>query len=654
MVGTRLCSVALRWTAITALFPLLLSCARQAPPQTVPCTITVRPGASIQAALDEAPPGAIVCLPAGTWTESLRVAKPLTLRGAGPTRTILRGSELGHPVVSIGPHVEGTVVLVGITFTNATGACSEPAGCAHGLLVLGEAVVEVEQCAFSGNTACGVAVRDEARVELRNSSITANTGYGLYLQGRAQATLTAVTLSGNRSTGIWLADQARLTLAGSTVTRCEGHGLWIRDQSRLFATDSTVSACAGHGLWVRDQAMAELTRCTISGHRDTGVWIEHAAQVILTGCTIHQTWDGVEARDSSRLQIMECTISAIRWNGVKVQSYAVATIRNSRVFDCRGSGIYLAGAAQAEITDNRIEACAAQGILSLSRTPPSGNANVLRENGVDLAGNLSDSLRVPLVPPSQEDVRFPNPAYTTLQEAADAVQPGGRLVLTEGIYAAGVTLGKKIRVEADGVVLLTARSAHESAVISLVGGADVDLRGTALGRGSEGLIMGNDARARLTDCVVSDNLRGVHAQDSAVVELLRCRVSRNEQGGVWLWGQARGVVEDCAFTQNGVCGIGIGGTATASITASQIKESGWNGGVVLRDAAQAQLWGNSFLGNYGAGVAVFHGLCIGSGYVFFGRVVGGENVFEGNYKGRVCPEELSFLWGPGGEFDFRR
>ncbi len=654
MIGPRYVPKFLRWAAIGSLIPLLLSCARPAERETIPCAIAVPVGTVLQAVLDEAPAGAVVCIPAGTWTESLRVTKPVTLRGAGPTRTVIRGSELAHPVIAVGPQTEGVVVLAGITFTGATGGCSEPAGCAHGLLASGGATVEVERCTFSGNTGSGVAVRDAARVELRDCAITNNGSYGVHAQSQAEVVLASVTLSDNRSTGIWLANQARLTLAASTVTKCEGHGLWVRDQSHLIATDSVISACEGHGLWIRDQAVAELSGCTLSGHRDTGVWSEHAAEVTLVGCTVHQTWDGIEARDSSRLQVTECTVSSVRWNGIKLQGFTQAMIRDSRISGGRGSGIYIGGAAQAEISGNRIDAWIAQGILSLSRTPPLGAGNALSGNGVDLAGNLPGSLRIPLAAPAREEIRFPSPDHATLQEAVDAVQPGGRLILSEGVYPAGITLGKKIHIEAEGVVLLTSRSTHESAVISLVGGADLDLIGTALGRGSEGLMLGNDARATLTDCVVSDNLRGIHVQDTAMAELLRCRASRNEQGGMWMWGQAQGVLEECTFTQNAVCGIGVGGTATASITACHITESGWNGGIVLRDAAQAHLQGNSIVNNYGAGVALYHGLCLGSGYVFAGRVTGGENVFTGNYKGDVCPGELSFLGDGGGELDLRR
>jgi nitrous oxidase accessory protein NosD len=625
------------------------------PPERAACTITLRPGEPLQAAIDRAPPGAVICLPAGTWTESIRVTKPLTLRGAGAERTTVRGAQLGHPVLWVGPLVEtdATVVVSGITLTGARGSCPDPDGCAHGLLVE-RAQVEVVGCVFSENMTNGVHARDGAVVTITDSTLAGNVSHGLQVMGNAQVTLRTGTIRGNRRSGIVLSGTARVELDRSSVAASESHAVWLRDSSRLVATDSTFTESGGHGLYLTDRSSAELNGSAISSHPRAGIWIEHAAQATLTLCTITDTWDGVEVRDTARARIAACTITKSQWDGVKVHGTARAEILGSTISGGRGSGIRVAGSAQAQISHNRIDSWTAHGILSLSRVEPWGEGNRMWGNGVDLSGNLPGTLRTPLMPPTVEEVRFPNPAYTTVQEAVDALLPGGKLVLAEGIYTGGITIGKPLRIEADGVVLLTARSPGESAVLSLVGGADLVMTGIALGYGSDGLSLGADARAALTDCVISDNGRGVYAVDRARIALVRCRLSRNEQGGLWLWGAAHGELRECTFTANEVCGIGVGGTATATIVDCVITDSGWDGGIVIRDFAQAEIAGNSIVGNRGAGVALYHDRCMGRVHVFRGRISGGGNTFGDNDEGDVCPPELAFLAGEWGELDWRR
>jgi len=54
-----------------------------------PDEVAVRPGEAVQAAVDRAPPGAIVRIPPGTYHETVLIEKPLALIGAGYDRTTL-------------------------------------------------------------------------------------------------------------------------------------------------------------------------------------------------------------------------------------------------------------------------------------------------------------------------------------------------------------------------------------------------------------------------------------------------------------------------------------------------------------------------------------------------------------------------------------
>ncbi|HAZ27587.1 TPA: hypothetical protein DCY67_03070, partial [Candidatus Acetothermia bacterium] len=91
-----------------------------------PCTVFVQPGEAIQAAIDEAPAGAVICLGEGTWQENITITKPLTLRGQGPEKTVITSIAAG-PVVRI--EEEGIlVVLEGLKITGARGEGWEAPG----------------------------------------------------------------------------------------------------------------------------------------------------------------------------------------------------------------------------------------------------------------------------------------------------------------------------------------------------------------------------------------------------------------------------------------------------------------------------------------------------------------------------------------------
>jgi outer membrane protein assembly factor BamB len=59
------------------------------------CSVVLRPGDSIQNAINNVSPNSVICLTENTWQENLAITKDnLTLRGQGPSRTFIIGSVL--------------------------------------------------------------------------------------------------------------------------------------------------------------------------------------------------------------------------------------------------------------------------------------------------------------------------------------------------------------------------------------------------------------------------------------------------------------------------------------------------------------------------------------------------------------------------------
>jgi len=235
-------------------------------------SLTLRPGESLQAAIDKAAEGTVIHLVEGTWKENLRIERSLTLRGVGQERTVIEGREEGYPVVWIVAAGRITIQIEGLTIAGAHGECADwyKGICANGLLVQGPAQVKVIDSTVSENRKSGLFLRGEAQVELIDSAISRNGHYGLWLMDWAQAKVSYSIISRN---GFGPAD-------GLDSAR---DGIALRGSAQAEITNSTISKNGHHGLWVSDLAQAEISRSTISGNKRGGIWLRDGAQAKIWG-----------------------------------------------------------------------------------------------------------------------------------------------------------------------------------------------------------------------------------------------------------------------------------------------------------------------------------------------------------------------------------
>jgi serine/threonine-protein kinase len=216
----------------------------------LPCTVTVQAGESIQAAIDAAKEGAVICLAEGTWEENLVIGKGLTLRGLGPEKSVIKGVKEGEPVILIYSDAEIEVTIEGLTIAEAKGvSCAEwPLRCLNGLSLGGKVKATIQGNTISGNRWYGgILMLDSAQASISGNTIPGNK-YGISIWHSAQASISGNTISGNKQYGILMLDSAQATISGNTISGNEGDGISIWHSAQATIEGNKITGNAGYGV----------------------------------------------------------------------------------------------------------------------------------------------------------------------------------------------------------------------------------------------------------------------------------------------------------------------------------------------------------------------------------------------------------------------
>lgn len=233
------------------------------------------------------------------------------------------------------------------------------------------------------------------------------------------------------------------------------------------------------------------------------------------------TPNGLEVRGAVDLKAEGLTISGHREHGILVTGPAHIVLERSRLTGNQGCALFAAD-SQASFEGGPIE---------------------MDNNGADLCGYAPAELRTPLTPQTHRTrVSVPGD-YPTIQEAIDAVSPGGTIELGPGIYSSGLTVWKPVMLQgaAQGQTILQGNGSISISILSGVDGVVISdstivSRGdglwsygsTTLQRssvrsqgGGVGLTALGQVHVELVDVMFEKTRVGVLAGDTANVDILR-------------------------------------------------------------------------------------------------------------------------------------
>ena len=300
----------LLWTLILSV--LMVGCVLAWAEKPTACTITVEPGQSIQATIDAAPEGAVICLAKGKWEETIRIRKSLILRGEGAGYSVIHGTKEDQPVVWVSAPVgekDVHVVIDKVTVTGTWGWKTD------GIVVDGSAQATITYSTIERNGRAGIYIGNSAQATIENSTIAGNRWAGIWIWHSARATITNSTIHGNQHDGIYIWCSAQATITGSTVKRNEGDGIYILDSAQAIITDSIIEGNEWDGIDIWGTARATIEDCTIKGH-DDGIWIWSRGQATITNSTITGNVVGISLQNSAKATIEDNKITGNERYGV--------------------------------------------------------------------------------------------------------------------------------------------------------------------------------------------------------------------------------------------------------------------------------------------------------------------------------------------------
>ncbi len=243
--------------------------------------------------------------------------------------------------------------------------------------------------------------------------------------------------------------------------------------------------------------------------------------------------------------------------GILLNDSSQADIQRSEVSRNWDNGIGLTDSAAAAIRDNVIKGNPGCGVFVIYGSEGKGEKNQMSGNGVDLCGNVDNSLRNPLIEATEEEIVYPDERFPSLQEAVDALLAGGKLILQDGEYQAGLTIGKDLRIEAaeGAVVSLIGKNSYGAPVLSVVGDAELQLRKLRITGGNWGLSLGSDSTTLIYDSAVADDGDGLYLSGLSQVVISNSVVSDSKDNGIELNDQAELTLQESVIKGNSDWGV---------------------------------------------------------------------------------------------------
>lgn len=267
----------------------------------------------IAEAVAAAPPGALVLVAPGHYSEKVTVDKAIEVRGAGPLGTAVLTAGNGHALRLTADHAvvrnlavvgvgklwgdteallieRGTPWIIGCDVASKSHACVQVQGDAKPVLV---------GCTVRNGATTGVYAEDHADVRIEGGLIYGHAKYGVELRGKARLTLRHAAVYDNRKSGLYFHEKTAGTVVACEVYGNAHSGIAVTENAEAAVTHSTVRHNGKRGVLVASKAAVSFDRCRVYRNAGPGVELkDRAAPEFLRTAVVENQGPGVCRRDA--------------------------------------------------------------------------------------------------------------------------------------------------------------------------------------------------------------------------------------------------------------------------------------------------------------------------------------------------------------------
>lgn len=332
---------------------------------------------SVQAAMNEAEAGDTILVDPGVYEEQIEFKNGVTVIGSGSDRTFIRYGYGFEEVLHARNVASGRIERVALERTASV--LDAP------VVVIESAALTFSDCVITGGQQEGVRISGlSAAPLLEDCEIRGNGAYGILCEAGAVLRVVGGTVRDNGGAGVRAVD-SEVEIDG---TRFEGNGvtgLVLDGSAEARVEDASFEDHAGWGVDCVGEAVLELVDCRFEDNGGGGVRLVGTATAVVRDGRFTGGATGIEAGDSSSVEIRGGAVRGATGAGVRISGSATCRIEGTEVGDCRpGHGIELAATGPAEVRFATIVRNGGDGVLATGSAIAVTNCIIVLNEGAGI------------------------------------------------------------------------------------------------------------------------------------------------------------------------------------------------------------------------------------------------------------------------------